>query len=107
MEGSVSQPADRSAKFTPGPWKLKGAGTITDVDGDLIATTGYRVTAVDDEDAPSARLISASPDLYVALERGLPWLEELLTETPIVSSDLAAIIRSAHAALARARGEQP
>lgn len=49
---------------TPGPWKLKGSGTITDADGELVATTGYRVRVGSDEDDSNARLITAAPKMH-------------------------------------------
>lgn len=51
---------------TPGPWKLKRDGVISDNEGRVVATTGYLVTAIADEDGPNARLIAAAPDLLAA-----------------------------------------
>ena len=34
------------SKHTPGPWKLKREGVVSDMNGELIATLGYRVTPV-------------------------------------------------------------
>ena len=85
--------------FTPGPWKLKRESTIADANGDLIATTGYRVTAIDDQDGPNARLITASPCLYaalLALSKYPPGRMVIIDEADVFA---------ARAALAKARGE--
>lgn len=53
---------------TKGPWKLRRPGCISNSEGDLVATTGYRVTVRFDEDDANARLIAAAPELLAALE---------------------------------------
>lgn len=93
-----------SGTHTPGPWKLKREGTICDANGDLIATTGYRVTAVDDQDAPNGRLIAASPCLYEALARILA-LRPSVVGTIDHAKAFSASLDAARAALAKARGK--
>lgn len=88
----------KQAKHTPGPWKLKNEGTIVDADGGLIATTGYRVTAIDDQDAPNARLIAAAPDLLAALEG-------LIRHEVNISGAARAYVHDARVAVAKAKGE--
>lgn len=55
------------SSHTPGPWKLKRSGAISDADGELVATTGYRVRVGSDEDDANARLIAAAPELLALL----------------------------------------
>lgn len=61
-------PAARTG-YTPGPWKIKRSGCISDSNGDLIATTGYRVAVGSDEDDFNARLIAAAPELLALARR--------------------------------------
>ena len=55
-------------KFTPGPWKVKRSGCISDGLGELVATTGYRVRAYAEDD-DNARLIALSPTMFEALRK--------------------------------------
>lgn len=84
-------------KWTPGPWKLKGAGSIMGADDVLVATTGYRVAVGSDEDESSARLIAAAPELYEALDAITHWNDR-------DGHVDASWWNAARAALARARG---
>lgn len=93
-----------TTKHTPGPWKHgKTLGVINGADGSLVATTGYRVTAVPDgqecEDDANARLIAAAPEMLEALkafiERGTklagfpasydPWVGEIVAARAIIA----------------------
>lgn len=81
--------------FSAGPWKLRGEGTILSAAGEVIATTGYRVSAVDDQDAPNARLISAAPELLGVCESALIALEEVQQQEIADVHDLCVAIRAA------------
>lgn len=65
---------------TPGPWRLKGFGSIFGADGGLVATTGYRVTVGSDEDDLNARLISAAPQLLGALQDAREIIDDVLSD---------------------------
>ena len=79
--------------FTRGPWKLKRSGTITDADGDLVATTGYRVAVGSVEDAANAQLIATAPELLDALE----------SICIMTSENSADVLKRARAVIARAK----
>lgn len=88
-------------KHTPGPWKLKRSGTISDNNGELVATTGYRVAVYSEEDDANARLIAAAPELLSAGE----WMLALIDgkeQMPKPGDEVAEALR---AAIAKARGE--
>ena len=100
-----------SAQFTPGPWRTGPAHVVRQqsVDGHGRRVTRFVAEAVlsapfvEGERDANARLIAAAPELYEAPG-------ELLGMLPRFSADLhpvfADAVRSARAALAKARGEQ-
>lgn len=83
-------------KFLPGPWDVDEY-----VDAIFICTEDNSVIAeVMPKETRSAYLMSASPDLYAALEDLRSSLIVLMK-----SSDLTEELKQADAALAKARGE--
>lgn len=106
--------------FTPGPWEADGA--------DVIATKPFRQILVDynrtvaanftrDEAAANARLIAAAPEMYAALTDIFAMMDEgylvrntsddakpgwAMKQLPFIKR-----LQTAHAALAKARGETP
>lgn len=96
-------------EFTPGPWQVKRSGCISARgDGQLVATTGYRVAVVEGtagaEDSANAALIAAAPDLFAALSDVLAKAggDRASCGHPYTCS---CAFDAARAALAKARGE--
>ena len=91
------------ARFTPGPWRIAGKGTIRTEEG-WIGHVHWR------NRDPNAALIAAAPDLYSALEFAVRELRLVrdgsLHGTPnSVFALIPEAIEKADAALSRARGE--
>lgn len=100
-----------ASKHTPGPWFLKREGTICDKEtGQLVATTGYRVTPLDDEDGPNAQLIAAAPDLLTSLETLLAFMEpdSVIDQAsdPHLRRDRELAVELAYSAMRKATGVQ-
>lgn len=83
------------AKFSKGPWRLCYDGQIDDEKGRYVCSFRWNSFREFNEgnNASTARLIAAAPDLYEALEYAVRQAPELAT-VPGIS-----------AALAKARGE--
>lgn len=64
----------RTDQHTQGPWSLRRNqageeyGAVLGHDGQLVATTGYRVHPLSNEDDANATLIAAAPELLEALQ---------------------------------------
>jgi hypothetical protein len=63
----------RTDKHSIGPWSLRKDrngeeyGAVLDHEGQLVATIGYRVSPLSNEDDANARLISTAPEMLDAL----------------------------------------
>jgi hypothetical protein len=62
-------------RWTKGPWRFAGgaSSSVTNAEGDCIATTGFTGFPVEERHA-NARLIAAAPELYEALKA---WVDHL------------------------------
>ncbi|WP_017907541.1 hypothetical protein [Xanthomonas sp. SHU 199] len=99
-------------KWTPGPWRVKFSNfsEVTATNGAVVAKVQKLTGLVQMQD--DARLISAAPELYEALDS--PVMNRLLGEIEDGTIDPALLWSLAQqwmelrdAALAKARGEQP
>ena len=103
-------------KFTPGPWRrgFKNIGHVTAENGAVIAKC-ERLTSLCNMQS-NAHLIAAAPDLYQALSDLIETLQKRGVELDCMSSPTSlisllnteeeeAVVASARAALAKARGE--
>lgn len=103
------------SKFTPGPWAVYGDWGIEDSSGRLIAQYEPLCSGIDlgntKESFANARLITAAPDLYEALDKLKSSYEALAHdyEYAVGAGDIhplhAEHIQRCAAALAKARGE--
>lgn len=81
------------SEHTPGPWKLKRErsgdeyGAVIGADGELVATTGYRVRVGSNEDDANARLIARAPAMFELLTRVADGYE-------ITMAEAAAVVRA-------------
>lgn len=96
-----------NAQFTPGPWiwNPEGDETVVEIpindEPQQFSVLGHS-TVASDEDYANARLISAAPDLYAALDSIAKLAECGLHPDPDhAEADLAAIAAQARAALAK------
>ena len=105
---------DAVARFTPGPWRARGAGIFGGPDDKLLAATGDDSTNsfMVAEQIANATLISSAPDMYAALETA----EAMLTRIQIALAKYAPArgfttedsddMKMIRAALRKARGQQ-
>lgn len=119
MSSPLPTPDKAEQAWTPGPWPLTRSGdgkryVVGDglVEADPGKANGYEIAEVYSDDCDgdlaeaNARLISAAPELYEALEAEFADLEQDIRWA--MDSDLDALIKRrerAEAALAKARGE--
>ena len=94
-------------KHTPGPWSVerRSAEDVRIVDGNpntTIATLGNWLPEFRAERDANARLISAAPDMFEALERTLSWLASYQANAAMADNGP---YMQARAALKKARGE--
>lgn len=103
-------------KWTPGEWSVPGKGYYRDLvqiplRGIDCERIGFQIGFVsghkEEEALANARLISAAPELYEALERLLKWVDPIAGDN---RNDAAAkeemeSVSVARAALAKAQGE--
>ncbi len=106
-------------KWTPGPWEA-GGNDVRIISGELLACS-YQMAADGDDDyvraSHTAHLIAAAPELYDALFGVMELVSEgrLVRDTKgdhesgwaIKQVPLLLALKSANAALAKARGEAP
>lgn len=97
------------SKHTPGPWWLDDDGFVASGSGDTYATVadphcGDRDI---DERESNARLIAAAPELLAALQSVMTWWAESVPPNGADDDMPPQIFDAAHAALAKATGEQP
>lgn len=101
-------------KATPGPWFISGSmtkyveariggGWVQEVAacGPTDADGGYGV-----HQQANAHLIAAAPELYEALEETMSRLKAVMTSGDYAYTAIECALHDAHAALAKARGEQ-
>lgn len=89
------------SKFTPGPWGIVDGLFISGPDGVEFASTKF--DACEERREANARLISAAPDMYEALQEArlqIQYLHEKFQETGTGNAALAKI----DAALSKAEG---
>ena len=87
-------------KFTKGPWQISGGRTIL-ANGSMVASIQRKVSA--DEEVANARLISAAPDLFAALQCAIQAGEAELKRNACAPTP--AWLDEARAALAKASGQ--
>ena len=101
-------------RWTPGPWEIKSefVGPLKIVAGDdefIFGNGKLEVAYVGadtfDQCRANARLISAAPDMYDALEMLIGWEDTIRTYIP--NGGLHSALTAARSALAKARGEKP
>ena len=95
--------------WAPGPWEVDGDGDVWGADDEMVCF-GLRVLdpppRTDEQRQANARLISAAPDLYQALD-GLLRVVMQPEPPPGHVRDDGAQTEAARRALAKARGEKP
>ena len=92
------------SKHTPGPWQWfeteDGRARVNPADGGLVIAECSTRNPFDEEQRANARLISAAPELYEALERLIAVYQT--SHSPVTR---LSCWQQAGAALSKARGE--
>lgn len=105
---TTTQPSER--KHTPGPWTLYYEGTIYgDGESEWVCSFPWKSFKEFNEgnNAATARLITAAPDLYEALTELVRRCPFIPVENGIQAAISPQQIRLARAALAKAEGRTP
>ena len=94
-------------KHTPGPWTVAGpSGDLEIWSREAHKSIAFLASYPDPaNEAANARLIAAAPELLEALEGLMEWREEIRADLRLHTSP-DALLAKAHAAIAKARGEQ-